>query len=192
MQRTWQLVLCACVAMAVTLDGPDDLTLRLLMCVWKGLMAVTNYYFLQLHLMSSSLINNAMVFAIIFFIFFQIQNLTNLLFPSPISLPRPSLLAQDYTVSSCWEQIFHITWLHFIGDLHHVNTIMDFGKISSKAQKSPYLHKNASKPMVQAHSTSSHFSAHDLSSWVSSGEFWESWYGGPRNMFSKAPVVQSW
>ena len=36
---------------------------------------------------------------------------------------------------------------------------MDFGKIFFKAQKSPYLHtqKNASKPMVQAHSTSSHF-----------------------------------
>ena len=34
---------------------------------------------------------------------------------------------------------------------------MDFGKISFKAQKSPYLHKNVSKPMVQAHSTSSHF-----------------------------------
>ena len=34
---------------------------------------------------------------------------------------------------------------------------MDFGKISSKAQKNPYLHKKASKPMVQAHSTLSHF-----------------------------------
>ena len=34
---------------------------------------------------------------------------------------------------------------------------MDFGKTSFKAQKSPYLHKKASKPMVQAHDTSSHF-----------------------------------
>ena len=39
----------------------------------------------------------------------------------------------------------------------------DFGKISFKAQKSPYLHKKASNPMVQAHSTSSHFLAHDPS-----------------------------
>ena len=38
---------------------------------------------------------------------------------------------------------------------------MDFGKISSKAQKSLYLHKKASKPMVQDHSTLSHFLAHE-------------------------------
>ena len=92
----------------------------------------------------------------------------------------------------CWGQIFHTTWLHFIGDLHHVNTIMDFGRISSKAQKSPYLHKKTSKPMVQAHSTSSHFLAHNPSSWVSLGEYWELWFEGPRSMFSKVSVVQSW
>ena len=34
---------------------------------------------------------------------------------------------------------------------------MDFGKTSFKAQKSPYLHKKASKSMVQVHGTSSHF-----------------------------------
>ena len=32
-------------------------------------------------------------------------------------------------------------------------------------------------------------SAHDPSSWVSLGKFWESWFGGPRGMFSKAPAV---
>ena len=71
----------------------------------------------------------------------------------------------------CWGQNFHATWLYFIGNSRQVNTIMVFGKISSKAQKSPYLHKEASKPIVQAHSTSSHFLAHDPSSWVSSGNF---------------------
>ena len=39
----------------------------------------------------------------------------------------------------------------------HVNTIMNFGKISFKTQKNSYSHKNASKPMVQTHGTSSHF-----------------------------------
>jgi len=34
---------------------------------------------------------------------------------------------------------------------------MNFGIISFKAQKSPYLYKNTSKPMVQAHITSSQF-----------------------------------
>ena len=34
---------------------------------------------------------------------------------------------------------------------------MNFEKTSFKAQKSPYLHKKALKPMVQAHGTSSHF-----------------------------------
>ena len=50
--------------------------------------------------------HKAIVSAIIFFIFFQIQNLTNLLFPSPISLPRPSLLEQDYTVSFSTPYLF--------------------------------------------------------------------------------------
>ena len=49
------------------------------------------------------------------------------------------------------DKFFHTTWLHFIGDLHHVNTIMDFGKISSKAQKSPYLHKKG----IKTHGSSS-------------------------------------
>ena len=62
------------------------------------------------------------------------------------------------------DNFFNITWLHFIGNPHHVNTIMNFRKISSKAQKSPYLDKKASKLMVQAHITSSHFLAHDPSS----------------------------
>ena len=42
-----------------------------------------------------------------------------------------------------WGQNFHTTWLHFIGDLHYVNTIMDFGKISFEAQKSPYSQNDA-------------------------------------------------
>ena len=92
----------------------------------------------------------------------------------------------------CWGQIFHTTWLYFIGNLRHVNIIMDFGKISFKAQKNSYLHKEASKFIVQAHSTSSHFLVYDPSSWVLLGEFWELWFGGPRSMFSKALVVQSW
>ena len=71
--------------------------------------------------------------------------------------------------------------------------------------KRVHIHKMTLKPMVQnswqynlikSHSSSSwhniSFSAHDPSSWVSSGEFWELWFGGPRNIFSKAPVVQSW
>ena len=49
---------------------------------------------------------------------------------------------------SCWGQVFHTTWLYFIGDPHHINIIMDFGKISSKAQKSPYSHKKTSKLMI--------------------------------------------
>ena len=65
----------------------------------------------------------------------------------------------------------------------------DFGKISSKTQKSSYLHKKVSKPIVQAQSTSSHFLAHDPSLWVLLGEFWELWFGEPRSMFSKTPVV---
>ena len=107
------------------------------------------------------------------------------------TLRRP-VLSVLHRIVSCWGQIFHATRLYFIGNSSHVNTIMDFGKISSKAQKSPYLHKEASKPIVQAHSISSHFLAHDPNSWVSSGEFWELRFGGPRSMFSKTPVVQSW
>ena len=108
-------------------------------------------------------------------------------------------------VAFYWGQNFHATWLYFISNLLHINIIIDFEKISFKAQKSPYLYKNASKPMVQnpwwyylikGHGSSSwhniSFSAHDPGSWVSSGEFWESWFGGPRSMFSKSLVVQSW
>ena len=70
----------------------------------------------------------------------------------------------------CWGQIFHTTWLHFIGDPYHVNTIMDFGRIYFKAQKSPYLQKwcrspwskihgdiISSRPIVRAHGITSHF-----------------------------------
>ena len=91
----------------------------------------------------------------------------------------------------------HHTCLYFVGNPHHINIIMDFKKISFKAQKSPYLHKKTSKPMVQnpsryyiikAHGSISwhniSFLAHDPSSWVSSGEFWGSWFGGPSSMFS--------
>ena len=108
--------------------------------------------------------------------------------PSPYP-PTPNkylYLWSDY----CRGQIFHATWLYFIGNLCHVNTIIYFGKIYSKPQKSPYLHKKTSKPIVQAHSTSFHFLAHDPSSWVSSREFWESWFGGPKSMFSKDPMFK--
>ena len=83
--------------------------------------------------------------------------------------------------------------------------IMDFGKIYFKVQKSPYLHKMTPKPTIQnpwqyylikAHGSSSwhniSFSTNDPNSWISSRKFWELWFGEPRNMFSKAPAVQSW
>ena len=47
---------------------------------------------------------------------------------------------------------------------YHINIIKDFGKISFKARKSPYLHKTTPRPMTQAHGTTSHFSTDDLSS----------------------------
>ena len=71
----------------------------------------------------------------------------------PLTPNKYLYLWSDY----CWGQIFHATWLYFIGNLCHVNTIIYFGKIYSKPQKSPYLHKKTSKPMVQTHNTSSHF-----------------------------------
>ena len=62
--------------------------------------------------------------------------------------------------------------------------------------KRVHIHKMMLKHMVQnswqynlikAHSSSSwhniSFSAHDPSSWVSSGEFWELWFGWSRSMF---------
>ena len=71
---------------------------------------------------------------------------------------------------SCWGQIFHTTCPHFIGDPHHVNIIMNFGRIYFKAQKSPYSQKwcwspwskthgdiISSRPIVRVHDTTSHF-----------------------------------
>ena len=49
-------------------------------------------------------------------------------------------------ISCCWGKIFHTTWLHSIGDLHHINIIIDFRKTSLKTQKSPYLHKMRQSP----------------------------------------------
>ena len=95
----------------------------------------------------------------------------------------------------------------FISLATHTTSILPWilGKIYFKTQKNPYLHKMMPKPMVhnprqyyliKAHGSSSwhiiSFSAHDPNSWVSSREFWESWFGGPRSMFNKAPTVQSW
>ena len=73
-------------------------------------------------------------------------------------------------LTTCWGQIFHTTWPHFIGDLHHVNIIMNFGRIYFKAQKSLYSQKWCrspwskthgdiilSRPIVRAHATTSHF-----------------------------------
>ena len=76
-------------------------------------------------------------------------------------------------------------------------------QIYFKSQKSPYTkwcQSHGLKPMayyfIKAHGLSSwhiiSFSAYDPSSWISLGEFWESWFGGPRSMFSKVPAVQSW
>ena len=100
---------------------------------------------------------------------------------------------------------FHTTWFYFIGNPHHINIIINFRKIYFKTQKSPHLHKMMPKPTVQnswqyylikAHGSSSwhiiSFLTRDPSSWVSSWEFWESWFGGSRSMFNKAPTVQSW
>ena len=39
------------------------------------------------------------------------------------------------------DKFFHTTWLYFIGNSHHINIIMDFGRIYFKAQKSPYSQK---------------------------------------------------
>ena len=75
----------------------------------------------------------------------------------------------------CWGQSFHTTWFHFIGDLHHINIIMDFRRIYFKAQKSPYLQKwcrspwskthgdiISSRPIIRAHGTTSHLGSHGL------------------------------
>ena len=56
------------------------------------------------------------------------------------------LFLMRYNLTHCWGQIFHITWLHFIGDPYHINIIMDFGKTSLKAQKNSYLHKRRQSP----------------------------------------------
>ena len=73
-------------------------------------------------------------------------------------------------LTTCWGQIFHTTWPHFIGDPHHVNIIMNFGRIYFKTQKSPYSQKwcrspwsktygdiISSRPIVRAYATRSHF-----------------------------------
>ena len=69
----------------------------------------------------------------------------------------------------CWGQNFHATWLYFIGNLHHINILWILGKyilkpkrahIYTKWCQSPQskTHGNiiSSKPMVQAHGTTSH------------------------------------
>ena len=74
------------------------------------------------------------------------------------------------TIDTWWGKIFHTMWLHFIGDPHHVNIIMDFGIIYFKAQRSPYSQKwcpspwsethgdiISSRPIVRAHGTTFHF-----------------------------------
>ena len=52
-------------------------------------------------------------------------------------------------ISCCWGKIFHTTWLHSIGDLYHINIIIDFRKTSLKTQKSPYLHKMRQSPWFE-------------------------------------------
>ena len=51
----------------------------------------------------------------------------------------------------CWGQFFHTTWPHFIGDPHHVNITMNFGRIYFKAQKSPYSRKWCRSPWSKTH-----------------------------------------
>lgn len=47
-----------------------------------------------------------MIFAIILFIFFQVQNQAILISPSPKSPPKPTLLAPNYIVSSSTPFLF--------------------------------------------------------------------------------------
>ena len=73
-------------------------------------------------------------------------------------------------VAFYWGQNFHATWLYFISNLLHINIIIDFEKISFKAQKSLYSQKwcqnpwskthgdiISSRPIVRAHDTTSYF-----------------------------------
>ena len=45
-----------------------------------------------------------------------------------------------------WRQIFHTTWLHFIGNPHHVNTIMILGKSLLKSKKAHIYTKRRQIP----------------------------------------------
>ena len=77
---------------------------------------------------------------------------------------------ESYFLRSVEDKVFHITWLHFIGNSHHINIIMDFERIYFKAQKNPYSQKwcrnpwskthgdiISSRSIVRAHDTTSHF-----------------------------------
>ena len=79
----------------------------------------------------------------------------------------------------CWGQIFSHHMISFYlrpAPSQHYHGFL--GESLLKPKKSPYLHKKASKPMVQTHNTSSYFLTHDPSSWVSLREFWKLWFGG--------------
>ena len=134
----------------------------------------------------------------------------SLLFFCEVTLIKMLRLLHFFThhiLTAC--HLLRINFSHHMALFHwqptSINIIMDFGKISFKSQKSPYLHKKVSKLLVQnlwryylikTHGSSSwhiiSFLAHDPSSWVSLEEFWELWFGGPRSMFNKAPAIQLW
>ena len=103
------------------------------------------------------------------------------------------------TLYVCWGQNFHATWLYFIDNQYHINIIKSISN-PKRAHIQNDAKAHGLKPMayyfIKAHGLSSWhiilFSAYDPSSWISLGEFWESWFGGPRSMFSKVSVVQSW
>ena len=97
---------------------------------------------------------------------------------------------------------FSVIWHYFISNSHQ--PIINFGRIFFKAQKSLYLHKTTSRPivknqwryyLVKTYGSSLWyiilFSAHDPNSWVSSEKLWKSWFGGSRWILSKTPMIQS-
>ena len=57
---------------------------------------------------------------------------------------------------------------------YHINIIKDFGKLSFKARKNPYLHKTTPKPMVQNPWRYYLIKPHDSSSWYNIS-FFSSW-----------------
>ena len=83
---------------------------------------------------------------------------------------------------------------------HHQHQHMDWAQAMNQSSRSilPLLHSWKVASPTKAHIYTKWQqnpryiispSAYDLSSWISLGKLWELWFGGPRGMFSKAPVV---